>query len=186
MLSVLLLVLLVTAIAGCGGDRRRGEAETTEATNLATTVSSPESRQPGPSGPVRVAAVTDPARRAYVARVDAVCSKLDPERSKEQERVGESADAGEAAKAYEGTISLGWQELRQIEAIAPPPGEAALLRANVFDPVKSQLALRAKIRAALAEADVPLLRSLRSELDDSTRALTGFARGYGFHDCGEQ
>ncbi len=186
LISILLLGLLVAFLAGCGGDRRRGEAETSEATNQASTVRAPESPQPGSSGPVRVTKVTDPARRAYVARVDAVCGKIDPERSKEQERVGASADSAEAVRAYEGTIALGWQELRQIEAIAPPPGEEALLRANVFDPVRGQLALRAKIRSALANANVPLVRRLRAQLDNSTRALTGFARGYGFQVCGEQ
>jgi hypothetical protein len=184
--SILLLGLLVALFAGCGGDKRRGEAETTEAANQASTVRSPESPQPGAGGPVLVTKVSDPVRRAYVARVDAVCGKIDPERSKEQEKVGAAADSAEAAKAYEGTITLGWRELRQIEAISPPPGEGALLRANVFDPVKGQLALRAKIRSALANADVPLVRRLRAELDNSTRALTGFARGYGFQVCGEQ
>jgi hypothetical protein len=184
--SILLLGLLVALFAGCGGDKRRGEAETTEATTQADKVQSPESSQPGGSGPVRVTKVTSPVRRAYVARVDAVCEKIEPERTKEQEKVGASTGSAEAVKAYEGAITLGWRELRQIEAISPPLGEEALLRANVFDPVKGQLALRAKIRDALANADVPLVRRLRNQLDNSTRALTGFARGYGFQVCGEQ
>lgn len=89
-------------------------------------------------------------------------------------------------KAYDDSISLGRRELRQIEAIAEPPGDATLLKANVFDPIRAQLALRARIRDALAAADVPLLRRLRTELDNSTRTLTGFARGYGFRVCGEE
>ena len=97
-----------------------------------------------------------------------------------------SADTTEAVKAYDDTIALGWRELRQIRALPPPPGDAALVKANVIDPVKGQLVLRARIRDALAAADVPLLRRLRAELDNSTRALTGFARGYGFQVCGEE
>ncbi|MGE5409150.1 MAG: hypothetical protein ACM3NV_11120 [Syntrophothermus sp.] len=129
--------------------------------------------------------VTDPARRAYVARVDAICARLDPERTREQERVGTSAGPAEAVRAYDDTIAVGWRQLRQIEAVPPPPGDAALLKANVFDPVRSQLALRRRIGAALAAADVARLRVLRAELDNSARAMTGFARGYGFRVYGE-
>lgn len=153
--SILLLAFLVTLLAGCGGDRRRGEAETSGATNPTSTARSSEPASSGSKKAPPVTKVTDPARRAYLARVDAVCGTIEPERGKEQERVGAAADSAEAAKAYEGTIALGWRELRQIEAIAPPPGDEALLRANVFHSVKGQLALRAEIRSALAAADVP-------------------------------
>ena len=184
--SVLVLALLVASFAGCGGDRRRAESEGTEATTQPSAVPSPGSTPPRPAEPIRVTKVTDPARRAYVARVDAICAQLDPERSKEQERVGSSADSAQAAKAYDGTIALGWQELRRIEAIPEPAGENAVLRSNVFLSIKGQLALRAQIRDALAAANVPLVRRLRAELDNSARALTGFARGYGFQTCGEE
>lgn len=181
-----MLGLLAVLIAGCGGDKRRGEAEQTEATSPPSAAETPAPSQ-APSGErPQVTRVTDPARRAYVARVDAVCRRIEPERAKEQERVGAFTEPAEAAKAYEDSISLGWRELRQIEAIAEPPGDATLLRANVLDPIRGQLALRARIRDALAAADVPLLRRLRTELDNSTRALTGFARGYGFRVCGEE
>jgi hypothetical protein len=179
--SILLLGMLAALLAGCGGDKRRAETETTEATT--PTVSAP--KQPTPGGPVRVTRVTNPARRAYVDRVDAICRRVDPERTSRQERVGASSGTAEAVKAYDDTIALGWHELRTIEAVPPPPGDAALLKANVLEPVRAQLALRVQISKALAAAEVPLLRRLRSELDDSTRALTGFARGYGFRVCGE-
>lgn len=173
-------------LTGCGGDKRRGEAEQTEATSPPSATTAPAS-SPAPSGGrPQVTKVTDPARRAYITRVDAVCRRIEPERTREQERVGTSAGPAEAAKIYEGSINLGWRELRQIEAIAEPPGDAALLKANVFAPIRGQLALRLQIRDALAAADVPLLRRLRAELDNSTRALTGFARGYGFRVCGEE
>jgi len=184
--SVLVLALLVASFAGCGGDKRRGESEATEATTRPSAVGSSEFSPPSSSKPIQVTKVTDPARRTYVTRVDAVCAQVDPERSKELERVGGAADSGEAAKAYDGTIALGWQELRRIEAIPEPAGERAVLRSNVFDPIKGQLALREQIRSALAAANVPLVRRLRAELDNSARALTGFARGYGFQTCGEE
>jgi hypothetical protein len=184
--SILVLVgLLAVLVTGCGGDKRRGEAEQTEATSSPRAAESTEPSQAPAGEPPQVTPVADPVRRAYVARVDAVCRQIDPERTKDQERVGTSAESAEAVKAYEDSIKLGWRELRQIEAIAEPPGDAAPLRANVFDPIKGQLALRARIRDALAAANVPLLRRLRAELDNSTRALTGFARGYGFRVCGE-
>lgn len=173
-------------LGGCGGDTRRGEAEQTEATSPPSANATPATAPAPSAGKVQVAKVTDPARRAYVKRVDAVCRRIEPERAKEQERVGASTEPDEAVKAYEGSIALGWRELRRIEAIAEPPGDAPLLKANVIDPIRGQLALRARIRDALAAADVPLLRRLRAELDNSTRALTGFARGYGFRVCGEE
>lgn len=184
--SVLVLALLLANFAGCGGDKRRGESETTEATTQPSAVQSPESTAPRSTEPVRVTKVTDPARRAYVARVDAICAQIDPERAKEQERVGSSTDSAQAARTYDDTIVLGWRELRRIEAIPEPAGEKAVLKANVIEPIKGQLALRERIRSALAEANVPLVRRLRAELDNSTRALTGFARGYGFRTCGEE
>lgn len=185
MTSILFVGLLVSLLAGCGGDRRRAETEGTEPATQPSKVRSSGSSQSSLAEPVRAARVTDPARRAYVTKVDAICNQIDPERAKERERVGSSADSIEAAAAYEDTIALGWRELRQIEAIAPPPGEGALLKANVFDPIRSQLALRTRIRTALAATDVPRLRQLRNELDGSATALTGFARGYGFRVCGE-
>lgn len=185
-LLLLLLGLVAVLIAACGGDTRRGEAEQGEATTAPGVAPVPETSPPTASEPPQVTKITDPVRRAYVTKVDAVCRRFDPERTKEQELVGMSTGPTEAVKAYEGTISLGWQELREVEAIAAPPSDRALLTANVFDPIRSQLALRARIRDALAAADVPLLRRLRAELDNSTRALAGFARGYGFRDCGEE
>jgi hypothetical protein len=183
---VVLLGLVAVLLAGCGGDTRRGEAEQTEATSPSGATATPAFSPAPAAGQVQVAKVTDPGRRAYVKRVDAVCRQIEPERAKEQERVGGATKPDEAVKAYEGSIALGWRELRRIEAIAEPPGDAPLLKANVIAPIRGQLALRARIRDALAAADVPLLRRLRAELDNSTRALTGFARGYGFRVCGEE
>lgn len=177
--------LLVALIAGCGGDRQRGESETT-AVATAPAAPAPASRnQASKGGPAIATKVTDPARHAYVDRVDSICRRLDPERGTAQERVAKSARPEEAAKAYDETIALGWKELRQIEAIPVPPGEQALLRANVFDVIRRQLTVRRRIDRALAAVDVPRLRVLRRELDDLTRSLGGFARGYGFRVCGE-
>lgn len=181
-----LLGLLAVLLAGCGGDTRRGETEQAETAPAPTVAQGPESQPATSSGPARVTKVTDPVRRAYVTRVDAICRRVDPERAKEQEAVANSAGPSEAANDYDGSIRLGWQELREIEAIAEPPGDKALLTANVFEPIRDQLVLKERIRDALAATDVPLLRALRAELDNSTGALTGFARGYGFRACGEE
>lgn len=178
------LCLLVGVVAGCGGDSRRAESETTESAAQSETETVP-APQPSGTEPVHVSKVTDPARRAYVTQVDAVCERFDPERGKDQQRVGSATRPEEAAREYESTISLGWKELRQIEKIGEPAGDAAVLKANVYDPIRHQLALRREIKAALAAVDVPKLTRLRAELDTSTQALTGFARGYGFQVCGE-
>ncbi len=184
LMPLLVVALVAAGLAGCGGDTRRGESEGAQST-AASTTTSPSPRSAA-TGTVRIATVTDPVRRAYVARVDAVCGTVDPERSKEQERAGAEAGSAAAVKAYDDTIALGWKELRQIEAIPEPPGERPLLKANVFDAIRSQLAIRAEIGKAFAAVEVPRLRRLRAELDNSTRTLTGFARGYGFQVCGEE
>ena len=178
-------LLAAPTMASCGGDTRRAESEATEAGTGTAAIPSTPPRQTGAGGPVIATKVTNPARRAYVARVDAICGRLDPERNREQARVGESARPEEAVRAYDGTIALGWRELRQIEAIPAPPGEHELLRANVFDPIRRQLAIRQQISSALSETDIPQLRRLRTELDNLSRSLGGFARGYGFQVCGE-
>ncbi len=183
-LTIMLAIGALAAVsAGCGGDTRRAESETTGA---APSTHAPAVQPTGSSGgPVIAAKITNPARRAYVARVDSVCRRLDPERSAAQERVGGSALPEEAARSYDDTVALGEKELRQIESIPAPPGEGALLRANVFDVVKRELDVRRRIGFALAAVDMPRLRLLRGELDNLSRTLGAFARGYGFRVCGE-
>ena len=168
---------MLVVLAGCGADARRAGTQTTAAPATAT------ANQQGPS---LVTDVTDPERRAYVARVDRICARLDPERSAVDEQVSKSADSRAAAAAYEKTISLGSSQLRQIEAVSAPPRDQAALRADVFAVISRQLAIRQQIKTALAAADVTRLQSLRSELDGLTRSLAAFARGYGFHVCGEE
>ena len=172
----------LVALNGCGGDKGRAEGESTvpKTTQTAGT--------PAPVGgqqSVPATAVTDPHRRVYIAKTDRICRSVDPERNTAREQVGASADTQEAANSYEKETALGTSELKRLEAVPAPPGDAKLLQANVFGPVRHQLALRAKIRVALAAADVPRLRALRAELDNISRALAGFARGYGWRQCGE-
>lgn len=175
--------LALGALAGCGGDSRRAESEGSAATSPVPAETAPT--QVGKPRSVPVARVTDPRRRAYISRTDRICRSVDPERSTARTRVGEAGDVGGAVKAYEEETALGASELKQIEAVAPPPGDAKLLRANVFEPIRRQLVLRAQIRGALAAVDVPRLRLLRAELDDISRSLSAFARGYGWRACGE-
>jgi hypothetical protein len=182
--GVLAAALVIAVAGGCGGDTRRGEEESAPATTRSETTTESPPPATAPGKPVATK-ITDPARRGYVARVDSICKRLDRGRAGSERRVAETAGAKEAARAYDGTIALGWQELRRIEAIAVPPGDGPLLRANVFEPIRRQLAVRRQMAAALAAVDLPRLRTLRAELDDSARALTGFARGYGFRVCGE-
>ena len=171
-------------LVGCGGDSRRAESEGGQ-TALATPATQGSTTPTSNPGPLAVAKVTDPVRRAYIAQVDHVCSHLDPERNSARERVAGSADVQGATKAYEDTIASGEAELRRIQAIPPPPGETQLLRTNVFDVIRQQLALRGEIRNALPSLDVTRLQALQSQLDDLSRTVTAFARGYGFRVCGE-
>lgn len=179
--SIGLLVAFSGPVAGCGGDTRRAETETTSA---ATQPAGASRQSPRGGGKAVSTKVSSPARRAYIARVDQICNRLDPERSAEQKRVGESTNTQEATKAYEGTIALGERQLRQIEAVPAPPGDRAVLRTNLIDVIKSQLAVRRQIRGALGTANVAELRRLRHELDNLTLSLVSWARGYGFRVCG--
>ncbi len=148
----------------------------------------PAAAQPAPApraARAPVARVTDPRRLAYIQRTDAVCARFDPERSAERKQVADSPDIEGAVHAYERDSALGAAELRRIEAVPAPPGDAALLRADVFAPIRRQLALRAEIKTALAAVDVPRLEALRAESDEIGRALSAFARGYGWRACGE-
>ena len=173
--------IVLALLAGCGGDTRRSESEGGR-TALTPTAQAPAQSKPGP---VVITKVTDPARRAYIARVDRICSNLDTERNSARERVAGAADPQEASTAYEDTIATGEAELRRIQAVPAPPGEAQLLRTNVFDVIRRQLALRAEIRNTLPSLNVTRLQALQAQLDDLSRSVTAFARGYGFRVCGE-
>ena len=175
------LLLALAGLSGCGAETRRAETETETAAALAPVTEA----STGVPGGAPAARVTDPRRRAYIVRTDRICRHFDPERAGARERAGEAPDIAGAAKAYGEDTALGADELGQIEAVPPPPGDAALLRANVFEPIRRQLALRARIRTALAAVDVPRLRVLRAQSDELGRELSAFARGYGWRSCGE-
>lgn len=178
-LTPLCALLASIAIAGCGGETRRAESEATTA-HLPT-----RPAQPRAGVRLPVARVTDPRRRAYIVHTDRICERFDPERGEARRRAGEAADIAAAVRSYGEETALGAAELKRIEAIPAPPGERALLQANVFGPIRRQLALRARMRAALAAVDVPRLRALRAQSDGIGRALSAFARGYGWRACGE-
>jgi hypothetical protein len=181
--SAAILVAVVVLAAGCGGDTGRGEGEGSVASTGATTTQTGGAT--GAAVKVPVTNVTDPARRAYIARVDRICSRFDPEHAGASEELGKSKDEKEAANAYEGSIALWEKQLAAIEAVPVPPGDKSSLRANLFDVIRRQLVIRRQIRVALAAVDVQRLQQLRSELDNLTVTLIGFARGYGFRVCGE-
>lgn len=181
-IAAIAAIAITLALGGCGGDTRRGESESTGPTHAQPLTALP---QGGRQAAVPVAAVTDPRRRAYIRRTDSICGRYDKERNSERENVRDATDLNGAESAYERGTVLGRTELRQLEAVPPPPGEGALLRANVFDPVRRQLALRAEVRKALSNVELPRLRALRAQLDDISRALSAFARGYGWRACGE-
>ncbi len=181
--SVALAATVGLLAAGCGGDSRRAESEGA-AGSTTTVASGPSHTSTAANKPVSAPDAADPQRRRYVSRVDRVCAHWDPERVKENERVAGSPTAGEAAKHYGDSIALGERQLAAIEAVPAPHADRAALKANVFDVIKQQLAVRRQLQAALAASDVPRVRSLRGDLDNLTRSLTGFARGYGFQNCG--
>ena len=115
------LALAPIALSACGGDTRRAETEGGAARTTQTTSTKAPA---GAHQSIPAAAVTDPRRRAYIAKTDRICRGVDPERNTAREQVGAAADTQEAAKSYEKETALGTSELKQLEAVAPPPGDA--------------------------------------------------------------
>ena len=168
-----IVLISLVATAGCGGDTRRAGTAPTVPSPSATTATG-AALVPMP--------VAGRARRAYVTRVDRICGRMDPERN----RAREDARGGlpEVARRYDDSIALGARELQMIQAITPPRGDERALRANVFGVIARQLAVRRRIHTALVARDLSAVTSLQAQLDELTRSLVGFARGYGFKVCG--
>ena len=163
-------------VAGCGGDTRRaGQAPVQPPTAT-------PAQAAAPAGPLVAARVTDPERRAYIARIDRICSRFDPARNRAREDA--SGDVAEVARRYDESIAVGARELREIEAVRPPHGDSAALRANVFDVIARQLELRRRIHVALVAREAGTVTALQAQLDALSHSLVGFARGYGFTICG--
>jgi hypothetical protein len=176
-----LLSVAAVLVAGCGGEPQRAGEGTVPNVATATQPAPETGAAPGVS-----ATVSDPARRAYIAGADRICERLDPKRNEARRRVGEAGDTAEAVKGYDEGISLAAQQLRELEAIPVPPRDRELMRTDVFDVLRQQLSLRQQVRAGLQAGDVALVEGLQTQLDDLTRSLQGFARGYGFRVCGEK
>ena len=169
-------------LAGCGADQRRASESSINATGGVTARPVAATGTAGRSDAAVSAPVTGRARRAYVARVDRVCARIDPERNKERE---DSAGAlSDVARRYAVASVLGARELREIEAISPPRGDVRALKTNVFDVIVRQFAIRKQVHQALLEHNLATVRARQNDLDDLTRLLAGFARGYGFRVCG--
>lgn len=169
----------IALLAACGGET--GRAETSTAVAQTPDYGSGQQLASTPD----TATVNDPARRAYIGRVDGVCKKLDRERNAAREQAAAGAETSQGTQAYDDSIALGWRQLHAIEAIQAPPGDAKLLRTNVYEVLRRQLAIRRRMGRALADTDVAELQTLRVQLDSLTQSLLGFARGYGFRVCGE-
>jgi hypothetical protein len=169
-------------LTGCGADQRRASESSIDATAGVTARPVAATGTAGRFEATVSVPVTDPARRTYVARVDRVCGRIDPERNKERE--DSNGALNDVARRYAVASVLSGRELREIEAITPPRGDAPALKTNVFDVIVRQLAIRKQIHQALLERDLASVEARQSDLDDLTRLLAGFARGYGFKVCG--
>jgi hypothetical protein len=169
-------------LTGCGGDQRRASESGIDGTGSVTARPVAATTAVGPLEAAVSAPVTNPARRVYIARVDRICGRIDPERNKERE--DSNGALNDVARRYLVASVLSARELHEIEAIAPPRGDARALKTNVFDVIVRQLAIRKQIHLALLERDLTTVQARQSGLDDLTRLLAGFARGYGFTVCG--
>ncbi len=128
--------------------------------------------------------VADPARAAYIRRVDAICRVRNPQRDADVRAARDAATEAEAVVAYDRSIATAGAQLREIEAVPPPPADADLITRNVFDRLRQRITLRRRISQDLAAADAGAASRDRAQLDALTIALEGFARGYGFAVCG--
>lgn len=165
----------IVLLGGCGGEPGRAERSETVVTVVqGQTVAAP-------SGTARI---TDPARAAYVRKVDAVCRRRNPERDDDVRAAAEATDEAEAVSAYDRSIATAANQLDEIRAVTPPPGDRALITSNVLDRLQERLVLRRRLSAALATSDAAAASQARARLDALTTALESFARGYGFSVCG--
>lgn len=173
----LALALSALGLAGCGGEAARAPQTATVITVV--------QGQTVPL-PAATARISDPVRAAYVAKVDAICRVRNPERDADVKAAGAATDDAEAVKAYDRSIATADEQLREIAAVRPPPGDADLIATNVLDRLKRRIALRRQISRELADADAEGAGRDQAELDGLTIALQSFARGYGFKDCGSK
>ena len=155
--------LALAILVGCGGDSRRAESEGGQTVAATPTTQATQRLQSGTGGRSRRSRIRRGARTSREWTASAAISTRSATRL-ESASAG-SADVQEASKAYEDTITSGEAELRRIQAVPPPPGESQLLRANVFDVISQQLALRGEIRNALPSLDI-----------DTTSGTSGPAR----------
>lgn len=169
-------------LTGCGADQRRASDSSINATTSVTARTVSATGTGGAYEAPVSAPVTNPARRVYVARVDRICGRIDPERNKE--RQNPHGALNDVARRYVVASALSARELHEIEAIAPPRGDARALKTNVFDVIARQLSIRNQIHQAIISRDLATVEARQSDLDDLTRLLAGFARGYGFKICG--
>ena len=175
--GTLSISLLALGAAGCGGEAARAPQTATVLTVVqGQTVAAP-------SGTARI---TDPARAAYVRKVDAICRVRNPERDADVKAAGEASDEHEAVKAYDRSISTADDQLHEIESVTPPRGDADLITTNVIDRLRERIALRKRISRDLADSDATAASRDRAQLDALTIALMSFARGYGFNACGSK
>ncbi len=168
--AILAATATALATAGCGGESQRAPVRE---------LSTPTVTQAAGS-----ARVTDPVRARYVAQVDRVCARYNPQREKAVSEAEHAPDAQSAATAYDGNIRLAQAQLRGVEAIAAPSADRALIQHNVVDRLRARLALRRALRTDLLDSDAASAQRHRAQLDASLIALEAFARGYGFRICG--
>lgn len=164
----------ILVLSACGGEPRR-------AVSYTTVVSTPDVGEPSDT-----ARVIDPARAAYIRRVDAVCARINPERERAISGVGSAGDNAHAEQSMKQSIVLAEQQLREVAAVKPPAADRQLIASNVIDRLKTRLGLRRKLAVDLRDDDVGDASRNRAQLDALTIALRSFARGFGFRVCGER
>lgn len=127
---------------------------------------------------------TDP-KAAYVAAAEAVCAKANTELAAAKK---EQPTAVTAVPAYvHRLVEIARSNVKELTALAPPPGDAAQVKSKLLDPLAQQLAdgdaFAAKVDAAAAKKDSAGLFRLVTNPPTTTRVDVAWMKSYGFTAC---
>jgi hypothetical protein len=165
-LSLVLGVLAVSVVAGCGGG-------STTVTQVRTQTSA--------------AALS---KSEYIAQADAICQQyngVSDEFNKKLQELGTNYSSQDTASQAAGLIRQAVDQLRPgvqaLQSLQPPPQDAEALGTYVST-ANAQLGTLLDLADAYDAFDARQIRSLLAQLQKNKARQQGLAEGYGFKVCG--
>jgi hypothetical protein len=140
------------------------------------------------SAPTDAASATQASPKAqYITKLDALCTTSDDNSAKEMEKLPKPTTPEEALKFSTSifNISLDTQEslVKEIQKIAPPTEDSALLGQIIQDDAKRMEAARSFGKAMMGEISKDELKAQQDQLKAMAKNVNDLARKYGFKVC---